>query len=225
MRRRSGWLPTKERAGRPLSFAALVNAVLHLAGLVLAQVAIRPGSPLVAVADRIDYVAGRPLAWTVAWLVWGLCAFALLVFLALASRRRGEASVLGSLALALGAAGVGVDLLCDTLYVTVLPAVAAEGQASLFLVAERALGAGGVVVANGLYSVAVLLVTFDRRPGLSRGGASLGYVTFASGLLMAAGGLAGEIRVVAFATGPTILSFVAWALVVAWDLERPRHGP
>jgi hypothetical protein len=77
------------------------------------------------------------------------------------------------------------------------------------------------VVANGLYSVAILLATIALRvrpsvPALVR---ALGYATFAAGMAMVAAGFTGDPRHLALATGPTILSFVAWTLGVARSLR------
>jgi hypothetical protein len=103
----------------------------------------------------------------------------------------------------------------------VLPGLAEAGPGALFLAVERALGAGGVVVANGLYSVAILIATLALRthpavPALVR---ALGYATFAAGMGMVAAGFSGDARQLALATGPTILCFMAWTLGVARSLR------
>jgi hypothetical protein len=206
---------------RRLTLTAWLNVGLHLVALVLAVVGMRPGTPLVPPAERAAYLAGRPLVWSLGWAAWMLCALALVAFLAvLAHVVRPGSAVLG-LAVTLAAAGAAIDLACDTLYITMLPGLAAGGPTPLFLAVERGLGAGGVVVANGLYSVAILLATLGLRvrpevPALVRG---LGYATFAAGMLMVAAGFTGDPRHLELATGATILPFMAWTIGVARTLR------
>jgi hypothetical protein len=209
------------RDRRLLLLTAWLSVGLHLAGLVLAVVGLRPGTPLVPAGERVAYLAGRPLAWSVGWAVWMLCALALVAFLALLDHRS-EATAIAGAAVTLAAAGAAIDLFCDALYITVLPAVAEEGASPLFFAVERALGAGGVIVANGLYSVAILLATLGLRgrpevPAFVRG---LGYATFAAGMLMVAAGFTGDPGHLQIATGLTILPFMAWTLAVARSLSR-----
>jgi len=206
---------------RTLTLTAWLNVGLHLLGLALAVTGMRPGTPLVPAAERAAYLAGRPLGWSLGWAAWMLCALALVAFLAALARAVPEAGAILGPAVMLAAAGAAIDLLCDTLYITVLPDLAQDGPGRLFLAVERALGAGGVVVANGLYSVAILLATIALRvrpsvPGRVR---ALGYATFAAGMLMVAAGFTGEPRQLALATGPTIACFMAWTLGVAGSLR------
>jgi hypothetical protein len=201
---------------------AWTSVGLHVAGLVLAVVGMRPGTPLVPAADRVAYLAGRPLAWSLGWTVWMLCALALVAFLAVLAHVVPQASAVLGAAVTLSAAGAAIDLTCDTLFITVLPGLAAAGPTPLFFAMERALGAGGVVVANGLYSVAILLAAIGLRaaptvPAAVRG---LGYATFAAGMLMVAAGFTGDPRQLEIATGLTILPYLAWTLGVARSLSR-----
>src|SRR5262245_44743356 len=108
---------------RLLRAAAVLNIGFHLAGLGLAVVGLRPGSPVVPLDERMAYVASRPAAWTVGWGVWMLCALAFVAFLA-ALGRYGETPALASLALLLGGIGMGADLLCDVGQMLVLPDLA-----------------------------------------------------------------------------------------------------
>jgi hypothetical protein len=207
---------------RLLTLAAWASVGLHVAGLALAVVGMRPGTPLVPAADRAAYLAGRPLAWSVGWAAWMLCALALVAFLAVLAQVVPQASAVLGMAVTLAAAGAAIDLTCDTLLITVLPALAVEGPTPLFLAAERALGAGGVVVANGLYSVAILLASLGLRaaPAVPSVVRALGYATFAAGMLMVAAGFTGDARQLEVATGLTIVPFLAWTLGVARSLSR-----
>jgi hypothetical protein len=217
--------PTTTASGgsrRLLTLTAWLSVGLHVAGLALAVVGMRPGTPVAPAADRVAYLAGDPLGWMLGWAAWMLCALALVAFLAVLAHVVAQASAVLGPAVMLAAAGAAIDLTCDTLFITVLPGLAAGGPTPLFLAAERALGAGGVVVANGLYSVAILLATLGLRaapevPAIVR---VLGYATFAAGMLMVAAGFTGDPRQLEIATGATILPFLAWTVGVARSLSR-----
>src|SRR5262245_11577186 len=109
---------------RHLLHLAWINVVLHLLGLVLAGLGMRPGSPLVELAARQEYVAQSPPLWWLGWSIWMLCALALVCFFAALGSRFPERSSTTRLALALAASGAAVDLFCDAIYITVLPTVA-----------------------------------------------------------------------------------------------------
>jgi hypothetical protein len=206
---------------RPLTLAAWLNVGLHLMGLALALAALRPGTPLVPAAERVAYLAGRPLGWSLGWAAWMLCALALVAFLAVLANVIPESGAVLGPAVMLASAGAAVDLVCDTLYITVLPGLAANGPSPLFFTVERALGAGGVVVANGLYTVATLLATLGlrSRPGVPFPVLWLGYATFAGGMLMVTAGFTGDPQHLQIATGATILPYMAWTLGVARALR------
>ena len=206
---------------RPLTLAAGLSVGLHLGGLALAVAALRPGTPLVPPAERVAYLAERPLSWTLGWAAWMLCALALVAFLAVLAHVVPEASTVLRTAVMLASAGAAVDLVCDTLYITVLPGLATGGPTPLFLTVERALGAGGVVVANGLYTIATLLAALGlrARPEMPPVVTWLGYATFAGGMLMVAAGFTGDPRHLELATGAAILPYMAWTLGVARALR------
>jgi hypothetical protein len=206
------------RSPRLLRAIACASVVAHLAGLALAALAIRPGTPAVAAAERAAYVAANPPGWILGWATWMACALLLVAFLAALAAVRPSAAAQAAVALA--AAGAAVDLACDAMYVAVLPGMAAAGPTPLFLAAERALAVAGQVAANGLYSVAVLAVTLDGHRG-DRVTLSLGIATFAAGMALAGAGLGGDPIALAVSTGATILAFCGWTLAVS----RPSRDP
>jgi hypothetical protein len=183
----------------------------------MALLFLRPGTPSVALAGRMEYLAGRPLGWSLGWGTWALCALLLVAFLALVAEQRPSAGT--RLSLSVACAGAAVDLTCDALYVTVLPDLAAQAPAASFLPAERAVAVASIVVANGLYSAAALLAaaSVDGVPPLARG---LGWATGLSGLALAAAGFLGSPRAVEVCTGPTVGFFMAWAVVLSRALDR-----
>jgi hypothetical protein len=156
-------------ADRPLLACATLNVVLHVVGLVLTVTAIAPGSPVAPLEARLAYLAGRPLGWSLGWAVWVLCALALVWLLAVLRPYAMQRAATASLAVVLAAVGAAVDLYCDVLQIRELPRLAAAGPAVVpaFLAVERTAAAGGLIVANGLYSAAVLLTAISLRGRLS----------------------------------------------------------
>jgi hypothetical protein len=183
------------------------NVLLHLAGLVLGATAMRPGSIAEPLALRSAHLATHPLGWQVGWGVWMLSALTFVAFMEQVVRRAPGAL----LALVLGAMGASVDLLCDAVQMLVLPLAASSDG---FLAWERAANAGGLVVANGLYSIAVLVAAL-ALPG--RAIKVTGGLTFAAGMVMVAGGLADRPGLVVASAGPTILVYCGWVVVVSRD--------
>src|SRR5262245_21262893 len=131
----------------------------------------RPGTPLASLPERLDYLAGAPLGWTLGWVTWMVCAVLLIAFLATLTwplRERGDLARPG---LTIAVAGAAFDLFCDTVYLLVLPMLASwrPRPEQLFLTVERVTGIGSLVIANGAYSVGILLISAALlgRPGMS----------------------------------------------------------
>jgi len=200
-----------------LRTAAWINVGLHVAGLVFAAATLKPGTPAAPLLERIQYLAARPAGWTAGWLVWILCALALVAFMLLLARV--QAAPLTTAAAMLAGAGALVDVICDLAYIVVLPARAA-GDVSSFLVFERRLGTASLTGANGLYSLSVLVATLGLPAGarLTRG---LGLLTFVAGLVLAGAGLTGDARHVMVGTALTIPLFLAWSLAAS-SSPQPR---
>jgi hypothetical protein len=208
---------------RRLLVLAWLNVLIHLAGLAMAALGMRPGTPLVDVVERLDFLAATPLGWTLGWGVWMVCTAALVAFVTELVRYLPDHLGLGRLALMLACAGGAIDLLCDCIHITVLPLIASWGTSEerLFLVVERIALAGGLVVANGLYSVSTLLLTICLRdlPGLSSWVLRLGYAVFACGMVLVAAGFANSAWLAELASGPTIGLFCVWTVLTAQSLK------
>jgi hypothetical protein len=210
---------------RSLTLLAWLNVGLHLLGLVFAAVGMRPGSPLMSLADRQAYLARIPAGWSVGWGTWMLSSLALVAFFAVLAHHLPEHAALARLAVVVVAAGAMVDLFCDGIYITVLPALAARGSEAeaAFLAAEGMALAGGLIVANGAYSVGTLLLTFclRRRPGIRPLLVGLGYAVFGLGMVLVVAGLARNAHLAAFATVPTVGLYCLWAVLAARAVEVP----
>jgi hypothetical protein len=220
---------------RVLTSLAWWNAVIHLLALVFALFGMRPGTAAVDLATRQAYLAAYPLGWTLGWGTWLLCALSQVAFYGALLRHLPESSPLPRLAVTIATAGVAVDVLCDTIWITVVPQLAGQGEQAkyVFLAFERMALAVGLVVPNTFYVVAVLILTFclRGRPGLAPFTLVSGYGTFAFGILLSATGL-GPFQdnifwVNAFEalTGPTIVCYCVWVLLVARSFRAAEKQP
>lgn len=208
----------------PLLTLARLNVLLHVVGLALAALGMRPGSPLVPLDERLTYLAAAPIGWTAGWGTWMACALALVAFLAALTSRLGD-DALARLGLGVALVGLGFDLFCDSVYLLVFPGLA-SGERALFLVVERVTGIGSLVVANGAYSVSILLITLAlrRRRPPSRWAIVTGYAVAGSGLLLCVAGVTGVPWHALWATAPTIGFFCLWAVLAARALEAPARA-
>ena len=179
----------------------------------------RPGSPLVPLTERMAYLAGRPAGWTWGWGTWMACALLLVAYMIVLRAQIPGRSVLASLAVLLTAAGMLVDLLCDLVQIVFLPRAAGSPEIGVFLYLERLAFTGGATVANGLYTTGVLLMTLCLRRRVGAPALWAGFGTAIAGYAMALAGLLPSPRLLEAATGPTILLYSVWTVLVARDLR------
>lgn len=208
-------------SNRLLTGLAWGNFLLHAIGLAFARNAMRPGSPLVPVSERMAYLAGRPPGWIWGWGIWMVCSLLLLAYVAALRNRLPGRSLAADLALALAATGMGVDLLCDVVQIRGLPLAAASGSEALFLALEALAFTGGLTVANGLYTAAVLLLTLAMGKEIGPETKIFGFGTVVFGSVMALAGLTLlPQHVLESSTGLTILLYSIWTLRVAKEIGR-----
>lgn len=201
---------------------ALVNAAVHLVALAAAYFGMRPGSPLVPVAERVHYLAGQPWPWFACWITWVVSAVFMLLFtIALAGRLKHPIS---RYAVFTAIAAVTVDFSCDAVFLGVYPWLAAQPfPAYVFLTVERVTTAVSLGVANTFYSVAVLLLTLALwHESVPRGLIVLGIAVFGFGILLSAAGFTGVPWHAQWATVPTIAGYTFWSLWTAWLLDGRR---
>src|ERR1700682_714262 len=99
------WIP----GAYGLTVLAWVNVCLHAAGLTLAVVGMKPGTPLSPLCQRLEYLASAPVGWTLGWACWMLCALLLIAFLAAVAHRLGDGGDLARLGLTIAVAGAAFD--------------------------------------------------------------------------------------------------------------------
>lgn len=205
-----------------LALLAWLNVIAHALGLAFAAVAMSPGSPIVPLESRVQYLASKPLGWTLGWSTWMACAVLLILFLVVVYRRLGVTSTLAQIGLSIAIVGAAFDLLCDAVYIYVLPMVAASKPfpEQLFLAVERSTGIGSLLIANGAYSVALALYSAAlHERGLNRLAVWLGYAVAGAGLTLAGAAFTNSMVHAQWATVLTMGLFAAWVLVVARAFE------
>jgi hypothetical protein len=197
---------------------ARLNILLHIVGLAFAAFGMWP--PL---RDETfaEFVGSSPLGWTLGWATWMLCAVALIAFLATAVNRLPERAPLAWLGLTFAVVGLGFDLLCDSIYIFILPRLGQGFTPNLFDTLERITNIASLFIANGGYSVGILLIAADmKRSGRARPATTgVGYAVGICGLLLAATAFLHVQVFTAMAAAPTILLFCVWVVLVARDLE------
>jgi hypothetical protein len=193
-------------ARRVMFAAAIANA---LAG-VFTVLVIRHGLPPTAPSARAAYVSSHVALWRVGWLSWNVAAITLIgVFVVLAARWRRQAPFLCVLAVVVAAAGLAADLSAEALlagFTDLTPWALGRVQAEGLLLTGYA--------ANGLYTVAGILLTTAGRKELPIGLVTLAGLVWAAGLWLSAAALVGSAAGEAMATAVAISSFVVWAALL-----------
>jgi hypothetical protein len=214
---------------RLLTYLAWANVAVHALALALAWFGMRPGSPAFDLDTRRAYLAGQPLAWSLGWGSWMACAALQVAFYAELARHLPEHPHAARLAVTVACAGAAVDLFCDALFITVLPGVAAGGKEAepVFLALERLGGAGGLIVANGFYVLATLILTLclRGRAGLAPYTIEAGLGVFVFGIQLSAAGFTGVPWHAEALTGPTIGCFCVWVVLAARSFSSPGKAP
>jgi hypothetical protein len=213
----------------PLTVLAWANVGVHLVGLALAAVGMSPGTALAPLPERLEYLARAPAGWTLAWACWMLCAAMLIAFLATVTQRLKVRGELARLGLMIAIAGAAFDLFCDSVYIVVFPmlAVMRPTPEALFLTVERMTGVGSLVIANGAYSIGILIITvaLQGHKHCDSFTASVGYAVGVFGLLLCGAGFTGVPWHAQWATPPTIGLFCVWVVCVARCLDGAGEVP
>ncbi|MGH2537957.1 MAG: hypothetical protein ACRDHL_11225 [Candidatus Promineifilaceae bacterium] len=208
------WLPFSlfllegTRLGRRLRGAApyVCAAVNGLAGLAL-LLALRPGTEVTPdAAERARYIGQNLAAWRGGWALWMAAALSLVTFIAWWGARlpaRGWALT----AFLVAVAGLGCDLLAESLYIGWLPAHLEQLQRPASLLT------GGA--ANGLYTAAGILLTLTDRSLAGRLRA-LAWGVWLSGILLSATTVAAFVPGMVASGAALMTLFVPWSALMGW---------
>jgi hypothetical protein len=175
---------------------------------------LREGLPGFTEEARLGYIASHRTGWLVGWLVWQIAAISLLAFYAtLAMRFPG---VLSATAMCAAAAGVSLDIACESRYMAVLPELRGEAFARLDRELEVLIGYG----ANGLYTLAMLLLVLAGWRELPKAARALAGPVVASGVALAVASLQGDPRLETIFSATLFPLFTLWIVVIALWMRR-----
>lgn len=218
--------------GRPwsrLRRAAWLAFVVHLvAGLALALI-LRHGLETNAdLTDRLRFVSERRLVWTAGWACWTVAAATILNFysrFAAAHRSRGVPPAPLRAAVLLTVAAVGFDWTAQAVEVFVLPGLARAGNATSFLVWHRAAVVLTGFLANGLYTMAALLLVWASRRDYPRWIQTAGFGVVAGGSFLSAAAWADSAGGMLFANVVLVPSLLVWLAGVATSANLRARTP
>jgi hypothetical protein len=160
---------------------------------------------------RVGYIGAHPILWRAGWGMWIVAALSLLGFYSWWAARVRSRS-LGIAALVLAIAGIGGDLLAESLYIGWLPA----DYDRIAPLARLLTGAWG----NTLYTLSGVLLTLGSEWLRGRARACA-WLIWAAGLALGGFSLAGNVTGMAVSTALLFTLFCPW---VAWVglLDRRR---
>jgi hypothetical protein len=222
------WLPfglfllRGARTGRLIaSLAPWICVVVHTAAVMMMALVLKPGTLTEPIATtRGGYIAEHVTAWTAGWVVWMLAATSLVGFYAWWGSRLHSAA-LATAAVLIGSLGMVCDLSGEALSVLVLverlPELADTNSAPAwnaadFLHVERIATLLTAGAANGLYTLAGMLLTF-ATPDLPGWVRAAMWGTWLAGLAMTVAGLLNHVGGMMAATAvlfPLLICWITW---------------
>jgi hypothetical protein len=207
-----------------LSRAAWLAFAVHLlAGLAMALILRRGLETNADLADRLRFVAGRPLLWTAGWLSWTTAAITILNFysrFAAAHRSLGVSRAPLRMAVLLTVVAVGADGTAQAVEAFVLPGLARAADAAGFLAWHRAAVLLTGLLANGLYTLSALLLVWASRSLYPRRIQIAGFGVVAGGTALSAAAWADSAAGMLGANVVLVPSLLLWLAGVAASAAR-----
>jgi hypothetical protein len=198
-----------------IAWLAAATHIIAAAGMLFL---LRRGLPGIAEEERLAYIATHRAAWLGGWLVWQLAAGSLMAFYGvLALRLRGVLSVT---AMACAAAGLSLDLACESRYMGVLPELRGDAFVALDRELEVLIGYG----ANGLYTVALVLLVIAGWRVLPKSALALAGPVAASGFALALASLFHDPRLETLTSAILFPLFTLFLLVMALWLRNEESS-
>ncbi len=186
----------------------------HIAASFAMLLLLRRGLPGFSDEDRLAYIASHRVAWIGGWMLWQVAAISLIGFYGvLALRFRGILSVT---AMGVATAGLAIDFVCEARYIGVLPELRGAAFAALDRELEVLIG----YAANGLYTVALVLLVIAGWRELPRLALVLAMPVVASGFFLCAASLAHDARLETVASAILFPLFTLWIFVVGMWLRK-----
>ncbi|HVG25191.1 MAG TPA: hypothetical protein VND45_13625, partial [Thermoanaerobaculia bacterium] len=129
-------------------------------------------------------------------------------------------SILSITAMCVAAAGVSLDIACESRYMAVLPGLRGEAFALLDRELEVLIGYG----ANGLYTLALLLLVAAGWRVLPKTALALAGPVGASGVALALASLRGDPRLETLASAALFPLFTLWLVVIALWMRKNEES-
>jgi hypothetical protein len=193
---------------------AWLAAATHVVGAAAMLFLLRRGLPGFPEEERLAYMAAHRLAWLGGWLIWQVAAVSVVAFYGvLALRFRG---VLSMTAMCAAAAAIAIDFTCESRYMGVLPQLRGEAFALLDRELEVQIG----YAANGLYTLAFVLLVVAGWRVLPKTALALAGPVAASGFALALASLQGNARLETITSALLFPLFTLWIIVVGLWLRR-----
>ena len=197
---------------------AWLAAATHVAGAAAMLFLLRRGLPGFPEDERLAYMATHRAAWLAGWAVWQVAAVSVVAFYGvLALRFRG---VLSLTAMAIAAAAIAIDITCESRYMGVLPELRGDAFARLDRELEVQIGYG----ANGLYTLAFVLLVIAGWRVLPKSALALAGPVAASGFALALASLQGSARLETITSAALFPLFTLWIIVVALWLRKDESS-
>ena len=196
------------------SHFAWLAAATHVVASAAMLSLLRRGLPGFAEDERLAYIATHRAAWLGGWFLWQIAAVSLIAFYAtLAMRFKGVASIV---AMCAAAAGISLDIACESRYMAVLPDLRGEAFARLDRELEVLIGYG----ANGLYTLALILLVLAGWRVLPKTALALAGPVSAAGVALALASLEGSARLETITSAILFPLFTLWLVVIALWMRK-----
>lgn len=205
------------RLRRAAWLAAATHAVAGLALLLVLRHGLDTNPSLEA---RARFVAEHGAQWTSAWLTWNAAALSILYFcVAFAAAHWSEHDTTTlALAVAVCTAAVACDLAAESILMGLLPGLTSDAAGFLLWSRSAVLLTG--YVANGLYTLATLLLVWATRRAHPPLAVAAGLATAAAGVALSAAALAGSVAGMFWSNAVLLPSLLVWLAAVARHASR-----
>lgn len=169
-------------------------------------------------AERLEFIAGNHLVWTLSWCVWMTAALGLFVFCSVLASEI-KPTLARTIGLAMVAMGIGPDLIAEVIYAFIIPkAYLAEVSVSVLAMLEIAAMHLTGFLGNGLYNIGGLILTLTAiREGVVRGWVAVwGITAWLLGIGLSVSVAIGNIAGAEALTALSMVLSTAWMLVFAY---------